>query len=142
MPSVSIVNGAEPLTASVAAACAVTVPAVCEVNVIVHCPLASVFALPCVQVPVGAVCAAPFESVSVTVTCSPPRPRTCRCPVSFCSVTVNVCGWPTSFVAFGAIEILALTKVLTASPLFSSSWSVCTVNGAEPSTAASRSRAR
>ena len=27
-------------------------------------------------------------------------------PVSFVSVTVNVCGWPTSFVAFGVIEIL------------------------------------
>ena len=38
--------------------------------------------------------------------------------MSFSSVTVNVCGWPTSFVAFGAIEIRALTHVLTAGPEF------------------------
>jgi hypothetical protein len=47
---------------------------------------------------------------------------------------VKVCGWPTAFVAFGAIEILAFTNVLTASTEFSPSPSVSTVNGAEPAT--------
>ena len=36
--------------------------------------------------------------------------------MSFCSVTVNVCGWPTSFVAFGVIVILALTQRFVAGP--------------------------
>jgi hypothetical protein len=48
----------------------VTVPAVGEVSVIVHCPAASVFGPAVVHDPVGAVCAAPPPSVSVTSTCS------------------------------------------------------------------------
>jgi hypothetical protein len=92
-PSVCTVNGAEPPTESVAVACPVTVPAVGDVNVIVHCPFASVFAPAPVQLPVGAVCAAPPASASVTSTCSPaagtnPFPS----PTSFSSVTVNVWG--------------------------------------------------
>ena len=63
-----------------------------------------------VHVPVGAVCAAPFASVSVTSTCSPGA-GTKPAPASFSSVTVNVCGAPTSFVALGAIEIRAPTGV-------------------------------
>ena len=49
-------------------------------------------------------------------------------------MTVNVWAWPISFDAVGAIVIFALTKVLTASPLFRRSWSVWTVNCAEPAT--------
>ena len=50
------------------------------------------------------------------------------------SVTVNVCGAPTSFVASGAIAIFAFTNVFTASPEFGARPSVCTVNAAEPAT--------
>ena len=39
-------------------------------------------------------------------------------PVSFSSVTVNVCGAPTRFVADGVIEIRAFTHVLIAGPEF------------------------
>ena len=92
-----------------------TLPVVFDVNVIAHWPLASVFAPAFVQVPVGAVWRAPFESVSVTATCSPaagtkPAPS----PVSFQSVTMNVCDWPTRLVAFGAIVIFASTQRLDA----------------------------
>ena len=71
VPSVWIVNGAEPLTESVAEAWPVTLPAVGEVKVIVHWPEALVFGAGVVQVPVRRrYGSAPFESVSVTVTCS------------------------------------------------------------------------
>src|SRR5690349_11776949 len=76
---------------NVAVAVPVTLPAVFEVNVIVHWPLASVFGPALVHVPVGAVCVAPLESVRVTSTCSPaagPRPD----PVSFNTVTVKEWG--------------------------------------------------
>jgi len=86
--------------------------------VIVHWPLPFVFGPAFVQVPVAAVgSVAPLDVVSVTVTCSfaaGPKPE----PLSFSSVTVKVCGWPTSFVALGAIEIRALTHVLFAGPEF------------------------
>jgi len=65
---------------------------------------------------------APFAFVSVKSTCSPaagPKPA----PVSLSNVTVNVCGWPISFVADGAIEILAATHAFVAfgpSPTFAS----------------------
>ena len=55
IPSVSTVNGAEPATDNVDDACAVTFPAEFDVNVIVHCPAAFVFAPAVVHVPVGAV---------------------------------------------------------------------------------------
>ena len=53
----------------------------------------------------------------MTSTCSPAAGTNgpCRCPS--CSVTVKVCGWPTSLVAFGAIVIFALTHVFVASAL-------------------------
>ena len=56
MPSVWTVNvaGGAPID-SVADAWPVTLPAVGEVKVIVHWPLASVFAPACVHVPVGVV---------------------------------------------------------------------------------------
>src|SRR5262249_52426913 len=86
-------------------------------NVIVHCPAAFVFAPTVVHVPVGVVCAAPFESTSEKSTCSPAAgPNPAPLPRSFSSVTVNVCGWPTSFVAAGAIGIRALTHVFWAGP--------------------------
>ena len=53
----------------------------------------------------------------MTSTCSfaaGPKPV----PLSFSSVTVNVCGWPISFVAFGAIEIRAATQTFVAGPEF------------------------
>src|SRR6516162_7749482 len=61
--------------------------------------------------PVGVECAAPFESVSVTVTCSPAAGTNVPLPVSFWRVTVNVCDALISLVAFGAIEIRARTCV-------------------------------
>src|SRR5262249_30869760 len=105
-----------PPTVRVEDAWPVTVPAVGELKVIVHWPLASVFGPAFVQLPVGAVCAAPFAFARVTSTCSPaagPKPP----PMSFWSVTVNVWGAFTSFVAFGAIEIRALTQFFCASTL-------------------------
>ena len=75
------------------------------------------FAPALVHVPVGeAGSVAPFDGVSVTPTCSPaagPKPE----PLSFSSVTVNVCGWPISFVASGPIEILAAAQFFVALPL-------------------------
>src|SRR4051812_21877889 len=117
LPSVWTVNGAEPETEIVEAAWPVTLPADGELKVMVHWPAVSVLAPAFVQVPVGAVAAAPFEFVSVTVTCSllaatKPLPS----PMSFCSVTVKVCGCPTMFVADGAIAILALTQRFIAGP--------------------------
>src|SRR5262249_11897538 len=53
-------------------------------------------------------------------------------PVSFTNVTVNVCGAPTSFVAFGAIEIAAFTHVLTAGPEFAPAPFVLRVNETPP----------
>src|SRR6266545_3966931 len=115
MPFVATVIAAPP-TASVADACPVTVPAVLDVNVIVHCPLASVFAPALVQVPVGAVWAAPLASVSVTATCSPDAGTNVPF-VSLSSVTVNVCDVPTSCVSFGTIVIFALAHSFVASML-------------------------
>src|SRR5262245_22000981 len=95
----------------------------------VHWPDASVFAPASSQVlaPASSTDAAPFESVSVTSTCSPAA-GTSPLPVSFCNVTVNVCGAPTSFVALGAMEIAAFTHSLFASgpsPAFVSPVSRC-----------------
>ena len=73
-----------------------------------------------VQVPVGAEWVAPFASVNVKSTSSPaaatkPFPS----PTSFNSVTVNVCDWPTRFVAAdGVIEIFASTNVFVAGAEF------------------------
>ena len=99
--------------ASVADAWPVTLPAVGEVKMIVHWPVASVFAPASSQVLAAAFTTelAPFESVSVKSTCSPAAGTNVPVPVSFGSVTVKVCGWPTSLVASGAIEIFALTQV-------------------------------
>ena len=116
MPSVATVNGAEPLTASVAEAWPVTLPAVGEVNTIVHWPARSVFAPALSQVlaTASSTAPAPLEFVSVKSTCSLAAATNVPVPLSFCSVTVKVCGLPTSFVALGVIEIRASTQVLTA----------------------------
>ena len=58
-------------------------------------------------------------------TCSPAAATKPPVPESFSSVTVNVCGWPISFVAFGAIEILAFTHVFVAGPEFAPTPFVC-----------------
>jgi len=68
-----------------------------------------VFAPAFVHEPDAAVCAAPFESVSVTATCSPAAGTKVPVPVSFDNVTVNDCDAPTSAVAEGEIEICART---------------------------------
>ena len=52
--------------------------------------------------------------------------------MSFCSVTVNVCGWPTTFVAFGAIEIFAFTQRFIAGPEFGATPSVERVSVSPP----------
>jgi hypothetical protein len=109
VPSVATVTWTPPANVNVAVACPVTFPAVGEVKVIVHWPFASVFAPAFVHVPVGVECAAPFESVSVTATCSPAAGTNVPVPVSFSNVTVNVCDTPISFVALGAIAICART---------------------------------
>ena len=62
---------------------------------------------------------APPAGVNVKSTCSPgSRDEAAPSPMSFSSVTVNVCGWPTSFVAFGVIWILAFTHRFVAGPEF------------------------
>src|SRR3954463_14534697 len=132
VPLVATVNGAEPLTDSVLVAWPVTWPAEGELKVIVHCPAAFVFAPAFVHVPVGAVCAAPLLSVRATSTCSPAAGSKVPVPGSFSRVTVNVCGWPTALVAFGAIEIRALTQVLTAGPELSPLASVSRVSDTPP----------
>src|SRR5712691_10641475 len=129
-PSVSTLKFAEPFTESVEDACAVTLPGVGEAKVIVHCPFASVFAV--VQVPVAVVCVAPFEFVSVKWTCSPCAATNVPVPGSFSSVTVKVCGWPISFVASGAIAILASTHVFVAGPEFAAVPSVFRVRETPP----------
>src|ERR1043165_1747625 len=87
-PSVSTLNGAEPLTDRVEDACAVTLPAVLDVKVIVHWPFPLVFPPAFVQVPVAAVWFAPFESVSVKSTCSlAAATKPAPLPVSFITVT-------------------------------------------------------
>src|SRR5262249_40026282 len=93
-PSVCTDTWTPPANVNVADACPVTFPADGEVKVIVHWPFASVFAPAFVHDPVGAECAAPFESVNVTVTCSPAAGTNVPLPVSFVSVTVNVCDTP------------------------------------------------
>ena len=118
-PSVATVKGAEPMTETVELACPVTVPAVFDVKTIVHWPAAFVFAPASSQVRSAPCDAGAARAVSVKSTCWPgkatkPPPS----PVSCCSVTVNVCGWPTTLVAFGVIWILALTQRLVAGPEF------------------------
>ena len=55
--------------------------------------------------------------MSVKSTCSPAAgDEAGAVPVSFSSVTVNVCGWPISLVAFGVMWILAFTHCLIAGP--------------------------
>src|SRR4051812_47464525 len=99
---------------SVTDAVPVTLPAGFEVNVTVPGPLvvpglAHGFVL--------GTLAAPFESLNVTVGLVPfgtlaklPLPFDCF------TVTVNVCGWPTSLVASGAMVMFASTNVFTAGP--------------------------
>src|SRR5262249_43407662 len=117
VPSVVTVNGVGVPGVPGQVGGAGTLPGVGEVNVIVHWPWAFGCGAAPVHVPVGAVCVAPFESVSVKSTCAfwngtKPAPL----PRSSSRSTVNVCGWLTSFVAFGVIEIRALTHVLVAGP--------------------------
>ena len=118
IPLVSAVTVAPP-TESVADAWPVTLPAVADANVIVHCPFESVFAPASSQVLAAASRTefAPFESLSVKSTCSSCAGTNVPVPGSFSSVTTNVCGSPTSFVASGAIEILAAAHFLVASSL-------------------------
>ena len=76
---------------------------------------------------------APFESVSVTLTCSPaagtnPRPS----PSSFQSVIMNVCDWPTRLVASGAIVIFASTQRFDATSVLPCWPSVFRVSGTVP----------
>ena len=72
VPFVSVVTVAPPIV-RLAEACPVTFPAVPEVKVIVHCPLASVFAPASSQVldATSMTSVDPLESVSVASTCSP-----------------------------------------------------------------------
>jgi hypothetical protein len=60
---------------------------------------------------------APFPFVNVTLHGNPAPTGTKPPPVSCNTVTVNVCGAPTSFVAFGAITIAAFTHNFDALPL-------------------------
>src|SRR5438046_1586943 len=105
-----------PPTVSVTDALPVTLPALGDVNVTVHVPL---LVPGFVQVLVLIWLAAPFESVKVTVGFVPFGALTNPLPLPFdCfTVTVNVCGWPTSFVAVGEIAMLASTNVFTAGPV-------------------------
>jgi hypothetical protein len=119
-----------PLMDSVAVACALTWPGVGDENVIVHWPLASVFAPAPVHVPLAAEWTAPLESVSVKATCSPAAGTNVPAPLSFESVTVKVCGLPTSLVADGPIVMLAAAQAFDASalsPAFPSPLSRCRV---------------
>jgi hypothetical protein len=89
----------------------VTVPAVGELKVTRNWPDAFVVPL---NGPAG-VGVAPFALVSVTDTDSPAAGTNVPVPVSFDTVTVKVCGWPTSFVADGEMRIYASTQLLAAS---------------------------
>src|SRR5262249_25678692 len=103
---------------SVALAFAVVSPAVGLVIEAVHWPAALVVPFGA-HVPPLKVAVAPFEFVSDVVTDAPaagPKPVTASPPgapagrpSSCCTVTVNVCVAPTSFVPLGAIEIRAST---------------------------------
>jgi len=68
-----------------------------------------VFAPAFVHEPDGAECAAPFESVNPTATCSPAAGTKVPVPVSFDNVTVNDCDAPTSAVVDGEIAICPRT---------------------------------
>ena len=84
-----------------------------------HRPFASVFGPASSQVLAAAssTAAAPFELRSAKPTCSPDAAwKPAPFPVSFMSVTVNVCDWPTRFVALDAIAIFASTHRLVAGP--------------------------
>ena len=116
-PSVWTVNGAEPATESVEVAWPVTLPVAFDVNVIVHCPPRSCSAPAVVQVPVGAVMhgAVRVGQRDVDVLTGG-GDEAGPSPMSFSSVTVNVCGAPTRFVADGVIEIRAFTQRLRRRP--------------------------
>ena len=103
-----------PLIVTVEEALPVTVPPVAEVNVTEHWPLAFVR-----QVERTGRSRRPRRSpfVSVTLHGRPAPTGASPEPVSCKTVTVNVCGWPTSFVAFGAMTIAAFTHSLAASAL-------------------------
>src|SRR6266542_2173811 len=110
IPSVSTVNGGDPATDPVHEACPATVPVHKEVKVTDTWLAAFVLRL---NGPAG-IGQPPFAGVSVTAT-GWPEPAGCKPePVSNNSVAVNVCGWPTSFVAFGAITIAAFTHSFVA----------------------------
>jgi hypothetical protein len=118
VPFVTTVKTGEPPTDSVDDALPVTMPGVGDVNVIVHCPDALVFAPAVVHVPVGAVCVAPLLSTNVTATCSPTA-GTKPAPAFLVRVTVKVCDPLIGFVALGAIVIAAQTTVIDAVPVAS-----------------------
>src|SRR5580765_3564011 len=133
-PFVETENGADPLTERTLAACPVTVPGVGEVKTIVHCPAAFVFGPASSQVLEAAfsTAAAPFAFNSAKPTCSPAAATNVPVPGSFISVTVKVCGWPTSFVASGVIAIFAFTHVFVAGPEFAPAPFVCRVSETPP----------
>ena len=118
VPLVVTVKGVGVPSDPVQLALPVTLPGVGEVKVIVHWPAASVFGPAVVHVPgrgrVGRAVAVGQRDVDVGIprTATKPAPA----PRSFSRVTVNVCGPLISLVAFGVIEIRALTQVLTAGP--------------------------
>src|SRR4051812_3420279 len=111
-PFVERLNTTPPID-SVDDAFPVTVPPVADVNVTEHCPAPFVVRL---NGPAG-FATAPLPFVSVTLQAVPAGTGTKPLPVSCSTVTVNVCGAPTSFVAFGAIEIRAFTQFFVASEL-------------------------
>src|SRR5262245_6345221 len=97
----------------VAEAWTVSLPGVGLFTITVHWPDALVVEV--MQVPAVAVCAAPFESVTVTMTVTPCEgTRPAPSPRSFLTVTVNVCAEVTWLVAFGLIRIWASTQFLVA----------------------------
>src|SRR5262249_59610874 len=96
----------------------VIVPARLDLKTIRHCPLLSVSApvTPQVVLVVSSTVDAALAAVRVKSTCSPaaatkPLPS----PRFFSSVTVKVCGWPTSLVSLGGSVERGVGEGLSAS---------------------------
>ena len=86
---------------------------------------------PCATVVAAAGTPAPLIVKLIVVPAGRVREAACRRSTFTCAV--NVCGWPTRFVAFGGvIWMFASTKVLTASPELPFGPSVATVSGKPP----------
>src|SRR4051794_33133515 len=110
------VKAGEPETDSDETACPVTVPSVSDVKTSAQRPDASVLGPASSQVLAAAsmTAVAPFEPVSATLTCSPGAGAKAPVPTSRSSVTVKVCGAPTSVLPPGPTAILASTHCFTA----------------------------